>query len=70
VVCVVAGASNIPEQLCDFSREDSLILKTPNEFVLPLVGRHIRAHTARRQLAKQLRKLPQLKKASIRIVGE
>ena len=50
VVCLIPHAPNIAEQLRDFSREDSLILKPPNELVLPLLCRNEAAHATGRQL--------------------
>ena len=70
VVGCIASASNLTKQLCNFTRNDSTILKAAQQVVLGFFWCDKLASFRRDKLCQQLGKLTQLEQTGIGIVCE
>jgi hypothetical protein len=70
VVGIVACLANLSKQRPNVAWNDALVLQSPDQIDLLLVGRREDSHVRRRELREQFRQLAELQKAGVRIVGK
>ena len=70
MVGIVACLANLSEQRPDFAWNDALVLQSPDQIDLHLVGRREDSHVRRRELREQFGQLSELQEAGVRIVGK